>query len=364
MLFDAAGPQARVLVVRLDNIGDMVMMTPALRSIRAAGPEAHVTLLASRAGAQVAPMVPWIDQTLVHRAMWQELTAAPPDPDAELAFTASLRRGNYDAALVFTSFSQSAYPPAYACYLAGIPIRAGLTRTFGGRTLSHPFVPPSDTGHQADRNLFLTTSLGVPPLGTGLELSIPPGAHREAHRLLLEVGVDPDRPYILLSPAASCAARTYDPTRFGQVAQVLARESGLPLVITGRTQDAVLLGPCLDVLGRAEGASVVGRTSVPVLASLIDGAALLVGSHSGSMHLADAVGCPMVILFSGTDLPSQWRPRSAPAKLLGRFTACTPCGSFRCPSAMECLDISPREVVESCLPMLEAHARYAPQVPA
>jgi ADP-heptose:LPS heptosyltransferase len=101
-----------------------------------------------------------------------------------------------------------------------------------------------------------------------------------------------------------------------------------------------------------------------VLASLIDGAALLVGSHSGSMHLADAVGCPMVILFSGTDLPSQWRPRSAPARLLRRSTACTPCGSFRCPYAMECLDISPREVVQSCLAMLEAYASHGPQVPA
>jgi ADP-heptose:LPS heptosyltransferase len=197
-------------------------------------------------------------------------------------------------------------------------------------------------------------SLGVPPLGIGLELSIPPGARREARRLLLEVGVDPDLPYVLLSPAASCAARTYDPARFAEVATMLAEESGLPLVITGRAQDALLIGPCLDALRRGGAASVVGRTSVPVLASLIADAALLVGSHSGSMHVADAVGCPMVILFSGTDLPGQWQPRSAPARLLGRSTTCTPCRAFRCRYAMECLDISPREVVQSCLAMVPA----------
>jgi ADP-heptose:LPS heptosyltransferase len=103
-----------------------------------------------------------------------------------------------------------------------------------------------------------------------------------------------------------------------------------------------------------------GDLSLQELAGLIARARLLVGNNSGPMHLADALRCPMVILYSGSDLEEQWQPRTAPARLLRRPTPCEPCYRFECPFRMECLDIAPREVAEACEEMLARTAHREP----
>src|SRR5690606_1815050 len=134
---------SRILVVRLDNLGDMVMLGPSLRTLKKALPHASLTLLASPNGSQVAPLLPWVDEVIVHRASWQELNGAgapareadatpggllatdpcrlPHSVVRELALADKLRARRFDAACIFTSFTQSPWPPAYLCYLAGIP---------------------------------------------------------------------------------------------------------------------------------------------------------------------------------------------------------------------------------------------------
>src|SRR5512140_929377 len=133
MLSNLVHAMDRLLVIRLDNIGDVVMLGPALRSLRAARPLAHITLLASPAGNQVAPLLPWINKTIPWRASWQNISAhASTEPQKEWELANLLSAGHYDAAFIFTSFSQSPYPPAFACYMAGIPVRIGQSREFGG----------------------------------------------------------------------------------------------------------------------------------------------------------------------------------------------------------------------------------------
>jgi ADP-heptose:LPS heptosyltransferase len=92
--------------------------------------------------------------------------------------------------------------------------------------------------------------------------------------------------------------------------------------------------------------------SVPQLAGVIRRAALVIANNSGPLHMADAFGRPMVILFSGSEQESQHRPRTSPARLLRRPTFCSPCRLFRCAYQMECLDIPPAEVVAAALDML------------
>src|SRR5690606_6214035 len=118
----------RVLVVRADNIGDVLMSAPALAALRAALPHAAITLLASPAGSQAAPLLPWIDDVWTERVLWQDLGRLRFDPARERRFVDVLRARRFDAAIVLTSFSQSPYPAAFVAWLAGIPLRAGASR--------------------------------------------------------------------------------------------------------------------------------------------------------------------------------------------------------------------------------------------
>jgi ADP-heptose:LPS heptosyltransferase len=96
----------------------------------------------------------------------------------------------------------------------------------------------------------------------------------------------------------------------------------------------------------------VGATVLSELAALVEGARLVLTNNTSTMHLLDALRTPGVVLFSGTELEEQWRPRDAPHRLLRRETWCSPCYAFACPYNLECLDIQPEDVAEAGLSLL------------
>lgn len=358
------GALRRILVVRPDNIGDVVLLGPSLRVLRREAPRARITLLASPAGSEAAALLPWVDAVLAERVSWQALPPAlGVDAEAERRLVGRLTSGSFDAALLFTSFSQTPWPAAHACLMAGIPIRAGQAADFGGAVLTHRVAPAADGAHQADRNLHLLAGLGL-PVGREdgrLAVEIPRAARLEARALLAGIGIGPGHRYLVLAPGASAAARRYPAERFAAVAARLRRRlPGITPVLVGTARDASHLAAVRDALGVR---SLLDRTSVPVLAAVIAGARAVVTSHSAPMHLADATGVSVVALFSGTDRRSEWAPRDVPAIVLGHEPACAPCRAFACPFGLECLDIDPDEVAEA-VAQLAGHASREEPWPA
>ncbi len=353
MLFEYAQPR-RILVVRLDNIGDVVMTGPVFRALDAAYPSASLTLLASPGGSQAAALLPWVDDVIVWRAVWQEIKDDYTlNPFHEMRLVELLKQRDFDAAFILTSFSQSPYPPAYACYLAGIPYRVGQSKEFGGALLTHWVRPLSDRTHQVDRNLHLLDEVGIATRGNRLQLQVRPADQQEAVALLAEKGVLPGDPYLVLAPGASSATRRYDLGRYARVAEALVSETGLPLLIVGTQKEARRFQPLLNLAQRQPRViSLVGQTTVPGLAAVIERAALVITNNSASMHIANAFNRPEVVLFAGTEYLEQWEPRFTPARLLNRSTSCSPCYRFECPYNLECLDIPPEEVVYAALQLL------------
>lgn len=353
---DVLASAQRILAVRLDNVGDLVMLSAPLRELKHAAPHAALTLWTSPTGAQVAPLLPWVDDVIVTAPIWQDVSGRiPQDPGRELELVRFLQEREFDAAFIFTSFAQSPYPPAFMTYLAGIPVRIAQTREFGGGILSQAVPPLPDGAHQVERSLHLLESAGVPVRNRDLELVIPRGLAAQARSLLASVGIAPGKPYVLLTPSASCESRTFSPSRFGAALREVCDAARLPVVVAGSKRDAEALPAIYAAFGR-ELPSLIGQTSVPQLAALVAGARLLVSSHSGPMHIADALSVPSVIPFSGTDRPSEWAPRRAPSVILSRPVDCAPCRALRCPFALECLDIPPSEVASAALRLLQSAA--------
>ena len=345
----------RILAVRLDNIGDVVMLGPALHTLRIFFPSAAITLMASPAGAQTAPLLPWIDRCIEHRAVWQDASDSMAfDPRREQTFVEALRQRHFEAAFIFTSFSQSPYPPAYAAYLAGIPVRVGQADDFGGSVLTHRVKPLPLTAHQVDRNLHLLESIGLQSVDRRLQLTVPPEAEAAVDQIFRRFGMRDQEKFILLAPGASCAARRYDINRFTAALKKLIRVTNLPVIIVGHEREQRLFEPLINLPGKI--ISLVGKITIPQLAAVIRRTALLIGNDSGPMHIADAFRRPMVILFSGTDYESQWCPRNSPSVLFRQPTDCFPCFRFQCPYDMECLDISPDRVVRAACALLRGEA--------
>lgn len=339
----------RLLVVRADNIGDVVMTGPALRAIKRALPEVTVTLLASPAGAQAAPLLPWVDEVLCRRVLWQDMGALEHDAARERALVEDLRARGLDGAIIMTSFSQSPHPAAFVARLAGIELRAGASSE-RGRLLTHPAPFGPFERHQAERNLALVASLGFPVDDGALEIRVPAEAAARADELLERHGIG-DQPYLLWNPWASAPARTYPPERGAAAVGMAADASETRIVITGHARDAVQAARLAADLG-PKAVSLVGRTSVTELAALVARSRAAVTSHTCVMHFADALDIPVVVPFSGTDLASQWKPLRASHALLTRPTACAPCYEISCPRALQCLDIEPNEIASATRTML------------
>ncbi|HYK86650.1 MAG TPA: glycosyltransferase family 9 protein [Ktedonobacteraceae bacterium] len=333
-----------ILAMRLDNIGDVIMLGPALRAIKETSPQARLTLLASPAGSTAAPLLPWIDDVITWRTIWQDVgNRIPFDPARERQLIALLAERQFDAALVFTSFSQTPHTPGYVCYLAGIPLRAGESKEFGGSTLTTELRGAPEELHQVERNLRLIERLGFVVRERRLTVALPEEARRAVPTLLQQAGLTPQQPYLLLHPGASAQARRYPVERFGVIARLLSRR-GWPVLVTGIEREAALLEELRTHAPSAH--CLLGGTSLAEYAALVEHAALVICNDTLPMHLADAVGTPAVVLFSGTDYEEQWRPRMIRHQLLRRSTSCYPCYLFDCPIGQACLNIAPEEVVE------------------
>ena len=340
---------SNILAVRLDNIGDVILLSPALRAIKLARPETRLTLLASRAGATAAPLLPWVNDVIVWRAVWQDLGHLAFEPAREMELIELLRERRFDAAFHFTSFSQTPHVAGYVSYLAGIPLRAGSSKEFGGAVLTHELRCHDDAIHQAERNLQLVETVGYPVSDRSLTVEIPEHARALARSILGLAGVDLSRPYIIVHPGASAAARRYPADRFAEIVALLAA-GGIQVLVTGSERESELVWAVSESTDAAT--PLVGQTTLPEYAATVADAAAVVCNDSLPLHLADAVGTPVVALFAGTDLESQWQPRSTPATLLRRQTACAPCYRFECPIGQPCLDIEPRTVVDAVMRLL------------
>ena len=340
-----------ILAVRLDNIGDVVMLGPALRAVKETSPQARLTLLASPAGSTAVPLLPWVDDVITWRPIWQDVGGRMSfHPAHERELINMLAERHFDAALIFTSFSQTPHTPGYVCYLAGIPLRAGESKEFGGSTLTTELKGSDDDLHQVERNLRLVEHLGFVARDRRLMLAIPEEARQAVPSLLERAGLNPDAPFLLVHPGASAQARRYPVERFGIVARLLTRR-GWPILVTGVEREAVLLAELMQLAPDAR--CLVGGATLAEYAALVERAALVICNDTLPMHLADAVGTPEVVLFSGTDYEEQWRPRATAHRLLRRPTSCHPCYLFECPIGLPCLDIPPEEVVENCDAVLE-----------
>jgi ADP-heptose:LPS heptosyltransferase len=338
----------RLLVVRLDNLGDVIMTSPMLRAVKMQWPDIHLTLLASPGGAPAAALLPWVDDVFVWRAVWQDLGRLAFDPARELAFIEELRRRDFDAAVILTSFSQSAHPVAFACALAEIPVRIGRSRE-RGRALTCELQRVPDELHQVERNLTLIEAVGVLVVDRSLEIYIPQQARLAASELLVGHGVTGD--YVLLSPWASCQARTFDPRRFALAGRLLGHATDLPILVCGAQRDRARASEVMEILG-ARGIDLVGATDVCTFAALIENARLVLTQNTAALHLADALAVPQLVMYSGTDLDSQWAPRASRYRLLRRETGCSPCGRFECPFQHPCLDFTPEQVADAGLRLL------------
>jgi ADP-heptose:LPS heptosyltransferase len=308
-----------MLAVRPDNAGDVLVTGPALRA--AANGFDEVVLLAGPQGADAGRLLPGVDDVIEWRCPWIDATPPPVDADDLATLVVTLRERRFDAALVFTSFHQSALPTALVLRMAGIPWIGAISDDYPGALLDLRHRGDDDIP-EPERALSLSTAAGLvlPPGDDGaLRLRTPLSDRRRF--------VD-DFPYVVLHPGTSVPARAWPAHRFAQCCRALVT-SGWQVVVTGAPSERELTA---SVVAGTAARDLGGRTTLAELAAVLAGAQAVVVGNTGPAHLAAAVGTPVVSLFAPTVSSVRWAPYKVPYVLLGdQQAACRDSRATRCP---------------------------------
>ncbi len=339
----------RILIRSTNWIGDAIMTTPAVRSIRKNFPDAEITLLALPWVADVFASCPHIDHIFIY-----EKNGRHQGLKGKLRLAADLRRKQFDITILL----QNAFEAALITRLAGIPVRAGYTTDGRGLLLTHGVRKAADIGlrHQVYYYQEMLAGLG---LHTGdkksrLELFLDPAAVQEADTLLKErVGIEM-KPIIGLNPGAAYGpAKRWPAVKYGQLARRLAQETNGIIVIFGTDADqeaaAEITATCNDQV-----LDLTGKTSLALALALINRCHLFVTNDSGLMHVAAALNRPLLAIFGSTDhiATGPWSER---AEIIRHHKECSPCMKTHCPKDhFQCMEqITVDEVAEAGLKLLK-----------
>ncbi|GAC1431108.1 MAG: lipopolysaccharide heptosyltransferase II [Chloroflexota bacterium] len=341
------GPAPRILVLKPCCLGDVIMTTPALAALHAGLPRARITYGVSRYALPAIASSPLVARVLDVGPVGTSRPRSWAYVRGYVGLWAALRGARFDACLVFDRSPLLAVLP----WLAGIPLRGGIDSAGRGFALNLR-VPWSETLHESDLYLRVAALFGVPIADAALQFTPSAADDAEAARVWAQLSLDHRGPAVALAsgggvnPGMTLEAKRWPAERYGALGARLVDSLGATLLLVGGPSDRPVHVRVTAAVG-APGAvyDLAGRLSLGALGALLRRCDLFVGNDSAPMHVAAAVGCPVVALFGPTD-PTMYAPYSARA-IVVRADASP--DSPRIPT-ME--GIAVERVLEACLKLL------------
>jgi lipopolysaccharide heptosyltransferase II len=311
------------VVIAPNWLGDCVMALPFLRALRRAFAADTLAILARANAASLFSAEGSASSILTSRGQGLGRLGAE---------VALLRRGGFEEAWILPNSFRSALLP----FLAGVPSRIGYATDRRGALLTKSLPPPLPIRHQLRDYDALLESAGISPDRLPPRLTIPAPVAQETSRMLSLWHVpEGERPIFVAPGAAFGETKRWPAERFALLADALM-DRGRKLWI--------IIGPGEEELGRLIARR--ARHRIPVvgadmdalaLASLLARGALVIANDSGPMHLAAAVGAPVLAFFGPTD-PGRTAPTGTAAEVIDRYLFCSPCYRKTCPYGHECME--------------------------
>jgi heptosyltransferase-2 len=330
-------------------VGDAVMSLPALDALRARFPRAEIVLLSK----------PWVSELYWHHPAVNRQIIYKPNSEhrGPLGFARlvrELRAERFDAAFLF----QNAFHAAWLAWLARIPLRVGYARDGRSWFLADAVEPPLPAayGHQVYYYLQLLFRAGViekPQPVEEIRLRLTDPEKHWATRMADSLGLRGPRFIVGLAPGAAFGpAKRWLPKRFGELADRLIGALNADVLIFGSPAERSLAEEIAAAMKHTP-AIAAGKTSLRQLLALMARCRLMVTNDSGPMHLAAALGVPVVAIFGSTDERATG-PVGKRVRIVTRGVQCSPCGRRECPIDFRCMrDISVEEVFRATLELVK-----------
>jgi len=332
-------PPQRILVVRTDRLGDLILSFPVIEALRTAYPSSQIDVLVNPDAAPLARL----QRSIRHVGIdgFHGLRGF-------FGLVRWLRQRSYDT--VFHLYPRPRL--ALAAFLAPIPVRVGTKYRYYS-LLFNCRIPLHRVGsamHERDLNLLLLQALGIPTEGAEAGIEIPGEIRKETLELLRHLGIYARTPLVVLHPGSGGSSLNWPPESFGRLSKILV-QAGFTVLVTGTAAERETVRTLLST-GDGGILDLSGRLDLVHLAALLQAVDLVVSNSTGPLHLADALGTHVVGLYSPFEcaLPDRWGPcHQRENVLVPAMPRCDRCKGTSCKD-YNCMErISPEEVFQKIL---------------
>ncbi|MBI1926756.1 lipopolysaccharide heptosyltransferase II [Candidatus Poribacteria bacterium] len=310
----------RILVMQTGGwIGDMVLLTPALRAVKRAYPQSHLALMLRPLVADVMAIHPYLDEVIVDtkdryrsrlKSVWKAANA--------------IRRSRFNLAIVLhpTSFRNALIP-----FLAGVPERVGSHVSGRGILLTRSCPERTDL-HEIHRYLRVLELIDIHEPDATLEFWHTDAERNVVRQMLADHGISSTERVIGVNLGTTWQTKRWPLEKFATVMTQMQNRLGAPLILTGSAAEGPL-GEALGQMVQGELVNLIGKTTLTQLGALIERCALYLTCDSGPMHIAAAVGTPTIALFGPTS-PTRHRPYGEGHCVIEKAVECRPCYKRAC----------------------------------
>lgn len=325
----------KILIVDLAFIGDVILITPAVRALKKQYPNASLTMLTTPVVDEIAQLNPYIDDVLIY-----DKKGIHKGLKGMFCIAKRLRRENFTLAVCMNF----ALRGAVVTWLAGIKYRVGYDAQHASWFLTH--VVSANRGviqHEVLNHLCILKALDLQTENTALEFSIPVEVHLS---MLQKINVK-DQKFIAFCPFGRYEYRSFSVLKAQTVCKILQLQGAVYLI--GGAKEHAALAEVAEMAGLPKDHVLAGNLSLQELAAFLAQAQVLLTVDTGPLHIAQAVNIPVVALF-GPSNPAVWGPRGIHDILLYQKNDCSPCeGKGRCANH-DCMDyFSDQEIAAAVL---------------
>lgn len=300
-----------ILCIRADNMGDLLMSSPAIRALKETF-QSNITVLTSSMAEGIASYLPEIDEVISYDLPWVK-SGSVMETEGFFAALDDIKNRQFDAAVIFTVFSQNPLPAAMLAYLAKIPKRLAYCRENPYELLTN-WVPDKEPytfiRHQVRRDLDLVASVGAFVHDEKLLLKLPPNRVQVITKLE-NAGVDINKPWLILHAGVSEKKREYPEELWIETGRKIINSLNHQILLTGSKAEKSITDRLKMEMGKAA-FSLAGVCSLEEFMLLIQHAPLVISVNTATIHIAAATSTPVIVLYALTN------PQHLPWKVAGR----------------------------------------------
>lgn len=320
----------KILIIRTDRIGDVLLSTPAIKAIRRNFPFAHIAVMVRPYAEEIMLGSPYIDEVILYDKDEKHKSIF-----SSLKFAFNLRRKRFDVALILHPTNRV----NIISFLAGLPERIGWNRKMGF-LLTRKIADKKYLGekHEIEYTLDIIKEIGVEAKDKTLFMPLRKDHKKKIEEFLKENKLGEKDKLIAINPTASCPSKTWPLENFIKLSNILAKKYNVKILVISGPKDSQKIKGLVNSLENAIDAS--GKVSIGGLTWLLKKSRLLISNDSGPVHIATSVGTPVIAIFGRSQpglSPKRWGPAGANDIFLQKNVGCQICLAHNCVKDFSCL---------------------------